>query len=143
MVPISYRTLLINQPAKKVCLLFGQRLVKYGPVHPSTIKPLLSSHLSTGSGDKRPKPQVRFGFTDKGLWHTLDVLRAGPRLKGGYIPVQLGLMAEVKFFGGYIRDSVVRSVAPRTNSLAFGSDKPAGRAAPVVVAVDAAQCGAG
>jgi len=59
--------------------------------------------------------------------------------------VQLGLMAEIKYFGrhkgGYIRDGVVKSVARlRTNSLACGSDKPPSPAAPVVVAVDAAQC---
>jgi hypothetical protein len=42
--------------------------------------------------------QVRFGFAGKGLWRTLDRLRAGPPRKG-IIPVQLGLTATVKFFG--------------------------------------------
>ena len=67
-------------------------------------------------GDElRPVGQVRFGFAGKGLWPTLDGLRAGPRRRGGFIPVRLGLMAEIKFFGrhkgGYIRDGVILSVA--------------------------------
>jgi hypothetical protein len=41
---------------------------------------------------------VKFGFAGKGLWHTFDRLRAGPP-RNGFIPVQLGLVAEVKFFG--------------------------------------------
>ena len=67
------------------------------------------------AGELRPVGQVRFGFAGKGLWHTLDALRAGPRRKGGFISVRRGLMAEVKYFGrhkgGYIRDGVVLSVA--------------------------------
>ena len=67
------------------------------------------------AGELRPVGQVRFGFAGKGLWHTLDALRAGPRRKGGFIPVRLGLMAEIKYFGrfkgGLIRDGVVLSVA--------------------------------
>jgi len=42
-------------------------------------------------------------------------LRAGPRRKGGFIPVRLGLMAEIKYFGrhksGHIRDGVILSLA--------------------------------
>jgi hypothetical protein len=49
-------------------------------------------------GVLHPAGQVRFGFAGKGLWHTLDRLRAG-RPQKGFIPVQLGLLAEVKFFG--------------------------------------------
>jgi len=67
------------------------------------------------AGELRPVGQVRFGFAGKGLWPALDALRAGPRRKGGFIPVRLGLMAEVKFFGrhkgGYIRDGVILSLA--------------------------------
>jgi len=42
-------------------------------------------------------------------------LRVGPRRKGGFIPVQLGLVAEIKYFGrhkgGWIRDGVILSLA--------------------------------
>src|SRR5262249_21382309 len=51
-----------------------------------------------GAETMRPAGQVRFGFAGKGLWHTLDRLRAGPAQKG-YIPIRPGLLAEVKFFG--------------------------------------------
>jgi bifunctional non-homologous end joining protein LigD len=51
-------------------------------------------------GVLHPAGQVRFGFAGKGLWHLLDKLRAGPAQKG-FIPVQLGLVAEVKYFGRY------------------------------------------
>ena len=58
---------------------------------------------------------VGFGFAGKGLWPALDALRAGPRQRGGFIPVKLGLMAEVKYFGrhkgSYIRDGVILSLA--------------------------------
>lgn len=64
-------------------------------------------------GVLQPAGQVRFGFAGKGLWHTLDRLRAGPAHKG-FNPVQLGLVAKVKYFGrykrGYIRDGVILSV---------------------------------
>jgi len=33
-------------------------------------------------GEPRPIGQVRFGFAGKGLWHTLDGLRAGPTPRG-------------------------------------------------------------
>ena len=63
----------------------------------------------------RPVGQVRFGFAGKGLWPALDRMRAGPRPRGGFIPVKLGLMAEVKYFGrhkgSYIRDGVILSLA--------------------------------
>ena len=38
-----------------------------------------------------PAGSVQFGFAGKGLWHTLDRLRAGPARKG-IIPVKLGLL---------------------------------------------------
>ena len=64
----------------------------------------------------RPAGQVRFGFAGKGLWHVLDNLRAEPSRKG-FVPVQLGLVATVKYFGrytaGWIRDGVVLSVSTR------------------------------
>lgn len=60
-----------------------------------------------------PRLVVRFGFAGKGLWHTLERLRAGPVQKG-FVPVQLGLTARVKYFGrykaGWIRDGVLLSV---------------------------------
>ena len=31
----------------------------------------------------------------------VDGLRGGPRRRGGFIPVQLGLVAEVKYYGRY------------------------------------------
>ena len=66
-----------------------------------------------GEAHVHPRGQVRFGLAGKGLWHTLDGLRAGPVQKG-FIPVQLGLLAEVKFFGrykaGWIRDGVLLSI---------------------------------
>ena len=41
----------------------------------------------------------------------VERLRAGPRRKGGFIPVQFGLTAEIKYFGrfkgGYPRRRVV------------------------------------
>ena len=56
--------------------------------------------------------QVRF-FVSKGLWQLLDERRAGPARKG-IVPVSLGLVAEIKFFGrhkgGSIRDGVILSV---------------------------------
>jgi ATP-dependent DNA ligase len=59
-----------------------------------------------------PAGQVRF-FVDKGLWHFLDERRAGPA-KNGIVPVRLGLVADIKFFGrhkgGSIRDGVILSV---------------------------------
>ena len=66
-------------------------------------------------GELRPAGQVRFGFAGKRLWHTLDKLRTDPARKG-FVPVKLGLMAEVKFFGrykaGFIRDGVILSALP-------------------------------
>ena len=60
-----------------------------------------------------PVGQVRFGFAGKGLWDQLDQRRAGPPRKGA-VPVHLGLVADIKFFGrhkgGSIRDGVVLSV---------------------------------
>jgi bifunctional non-homologous end joining protein LigD len=59
-----------------------------------------------------PAGQVRF-FVSKGLWHVLDERRAGPAKKG-IVPVWLGLVADIKFFGrhkgGSIRDGVILSV---------------------------------
>lgn len=49
-------------------------------------------------GKPRPAGQVRFGFAGKGLWQELDRLRNGPPRKG-VVPVRLGLLAEIKFFG--------------------------------------------
>ena len=37
-------------------------------------------------------------FRWKGLWHLLDQRRAGPATKG-MVPVSLGLVADIKFFG--------------------------------------------
>jgi bifunctional non-homologous end joining protein LigD len=60
-----------------------------------------------------PAGQVRFGFAGKGLWHVLDQRRAGVAEKG-IVPVWLGLVADIKFFGrhkgGSIRDGVILSV---------------------------------
>ena len=60
-----------------------------------------------------PAGQVRFGFAGKGLWRLLNERRAGPAKKG-IIPVRLGLVADIKFFGrhkgGSIRDGVILSV---------------------------------
>src|SRR5215813_13549220 len=59
-----------------------------------------------------PAGQVRF-FVSKGLWHVLDERRAGPAKKG-IVPVWLGLVADIKFFGrhkgGSIRDGVILSM---------------------------------
>jgi bifunctional non-homologous end joining protein LigD len=60
-----------------------------------------------------PAGQVRFGFAGKGLWHLLDERRAGPARKD-IVPVRLGLVADIKFFGrhkgGWIRDGVMLSI---------------------------------
>jgi bifunctional non-homologous end joining protein LigD len=60
-----------------------------------------------------PAGQVRFGFAGKGLWHLLDQRRAGIKERG-IVPVWLGLVADIKFFGrhkgGSIRDGVILSV---------------------------------
>jgi bifunctional non-homologous end joining protein LigD len=60
-----------------------------------------------------PAGQVRFGFAGKGLWHLLDQRRAGIAEKG-VVPVWLGLVADIKFFGrhkgGSIRDGVILSI---------------------------------
>ena len=49
----------------------------------------------------------------RGLWHLLHERRAGPA-KDGIVPVWLGLVADIKFFGrhkgGSIRDGVILSV---------------------------------
>jgi bifunctional non-homologous end joining protein LigD len=59
-----------------------------------------------------PAGQVRFSVS-KGLWHVLNERRAGPA-KNGIVPVWLGLVADIKFFGrhkgGSIRDGVILSV---------------------------------
>jgi ATP-dependent DNA ligase len=55
--------------------------------------------------------EVRFGFTGKGLWSTLDPLRAGGGSRDGVVPVRSEIKVKVKFFGrhkgGAIRDGVV------------------------------------
>ena len=60
-----------------------------------------------------PAGQVRFGFAGKGLWHLLNERRAGPARKS-IVPVRLGLVADIKFFGrhkgGSILDGVILSV---------------------------------
>jgi len=65
-----------------------------------------------------PAGQVRFGFAGKGLWHLLDQRRAGIAEKG-VVPVWLGLVADIKFFGrhkgGWIRDGVILSLAEGEN----------------------------
>ena len=68
-----------------------------------------------------PAGPVRF-FVSKGLWHVLNERRAGPA-KNGIVPIWLGLVADIKFFGrhkgGSIRDGVILSVqaaAPITAS---------------------------
>lgn len=57
-------------------------------------------------------------FCEQGLWHVLDERRAGPA-KNGIVPMWLGLIAEIKFFGrhksGSIRDGVILSLQ-ETNS---------------------------
>jgi hypothetical protein len=59
-----------------------------------------------------PAGQVPF-FVSKGLWHVLDERRDGPA-RNGLVPVRLGLVADIKFFGrhkgGSIRDGVILSV---------------------------------
>src|ERR1044071_617348 len=61
-------------------------------------------------GALHPVGQVRFGFAGKGLWHELNRLRTDPARKG-FVPVKLGLLATVKYFGrykaGWIRDGVL------------------------------------
>jgi ATP-dependent DNA ligase len=58
-----------------------------------------------------PAGQVRF-FVGKGLWHVLDERRAGPA-QNGIVPVWIGLVADIKFFGrhkgGSIRGGVILS----------------------------------
>jgi hypothetical protein len=52
-----------------------------------------------------------------GLWHILNERRAGPAKKV-IVPVWLGLVADIKFFGrhkgGSIRDGVILSVHAAT-----------------------------
>ena len=59
-----------------------------------------------------PAGQVRL-FVGRGLWHLLNERRAGPA-RNGTVPVWLGLVADIKFFGrhkgGSIRDGVILSV---------------------------------
>ena len=59
-----------------------------------------------------PAGQVRF-FVGKGVWHLLNERRAG-LATNGIVPVWLGLVADIKFFGrhrgGSIRDGVILSV---------------------------------
>jgi bifunctional non-homologous end joining protein LigD len=65
-----------------------------------------------GDGVLCPAGQVRF-FVGKGLWHLLNERRAGIP-KRGIVPVRLGLVCDIKFFGrhkrGSIRDGVILSV---------------------------------
>ena len=65
-----------------------------------------------GDGVLCPAGQVRF-FVGKGLWHLLNERRVAPP-KRGIVPVRLGLVADIKFFGrhkrGSIRDGVILSV---------------------------------
>jgi len=67
-----------------------------------------------------PVGQVRFGFASKGLWATLDQLRAGPTGQGGAVPIEPVLVAVVKYFGrhkgGALRDGVLLSIDPRPAS---------------------------
>lgn len=64
-------------------------------------------------GTLKPAGQARFGFAGKGLWHALDKLRAGPARKR-VVPLQPGLVAQVKYFGrykdGWVRDGVLLSI---------------------------------
>ena len=66
-----------------------------------------------------PAGQVRF-FVNKGLWHVLDERRSGPANGGGIVPVWLGLVADIKFFGrhqgGSIRDGVICRCRKRRHS---------------------------
>ena len=59
-----------------------------------------------------PAGQARF-FVSRGLWHVLDERRAGPA-KNGIVPVWLGLVADIKFFGrhkgGSIHGGVILSL---------------------------------
>jgi hypothetical protein len=61
-----------------------------------------------------------FGFAGKGLWATLDALRAGPVGRAGVIPIEPVLVAEVKYFGrhkgGALRDGVLLPIEPRPAS---------------------------
>jgi bifunctional non-homologous end joining protein LigD len=71
-------------------------------------------------GMLHPAGQVRFGFAGKRLWHILDKLRADPARKG-FVSVQLGLVATVKYFGrykaGWIRDGVILSIQAAGNAI--------------------------
>ena len=66
------------------------------------------------NGDLAYAGQVRFGFAGKGLWATLNSLRAGPS-RNGVVPIEPMLRANVKFFGrhkrGFIRDGVLLTLA--------------------------------
>ena len=70
-------------------------------------------------GALHPAGQVRFGFAGKGLWHELDRRRAAGPAKKGIVPVWLGLVAEIKFFGrhkaGWVRDGVILSLQEAIN----------------------------
>ena len=61
-----------------------------------------------------PAGAVQFGLAGKSLPRVLDRLRHGLPSRKGFVPVQPGLVAEVKFFGryraGWIRDGVLLSV---------------------------------
>jgi ATP-dependent DNA ligase len=84
-----------------------------------------------------PAGQVRF-FVSKGIWRLLDERRAGPA-KNGIVPVWLGLIAEIKFFGrhkgGSIRDGVILSVHTAVkDEPSTGSTAPPQRSAGEMVA---------
>ena len=51
-------------------------------------------------------PQGRYGFLlARGLWHLLNERRAGSA-KNGIVPVWLGLVADIKFFGRHQGGSI-------------------------------------
>jgi hypothetical protein len=85
--------------------------------------------------------QVRFGFAGKGLWAILDELRAGSLDRAGVVPIESGLVVQVKYFGrhkgGAIRDGVLVAMIdqPRTLQIApaWSCDTDA-----VIAAMDAA-----
>ena len=65
-------------------------------------------------------PLGRFGFAGKGLWASLDQLRAGPVGRAGIIPTEPVLVAVLKYFGrrkgGALRDGGLLSIEPRLAS---------------------------
>jgi len=68
-------------------------------------------------GDLVPAGQVRFGLAGKGLWQALDLIRAGPADRAGFVPVKPMLTATIKHFGRFksgnaIRDGVLIGMPP-------------------------------